>query len=168
MQKTVIRILNQDLGLRAYSCHSVHFLNERSKASASRLKRKKILFTDDSFHLRKRFQPAKRQSILKIAQRGSRTSKKYANAKFLRRSYVQWDVLYHGVTELHFCEPKAKINIQFYADNILESPDLNPLDYNLWSKLEHTTFEVQSEEKRGYFEISDTWLTFHIKHYHVF
>lgn len=194
-QKSMSRIIKEDLALGAYKRHTGHLLTvalkQKSKALRSRYAKnahRRILFTDEKiFTVEESFNKQNDRVYARSSREASELIPRVERGHHPASVMVWWGVSYDGVTDLHFCEKGVKTSAKVYQTTVLEdvvkplnqtmfankpwtfqqdsapahkakttqqwlknnvpdfispddwpagSPDLNPLDYKLWSVLE--------------------------------
>lgn len=151
---SVSRLLNQDLGLRAYRRCTGHLLNTRLKKirlerSRNLLRRhaknqhRRILFSDEKiFTIEQKFN---RQNDRVYAR--SREESRQVAPRVLRghhpASVMVWlGVSYQGATEVHFCEKGVKTSANVYVEEVLEKV-VKPLNQTMFTG-DHWIFQQDS------------------------
>ncbi|KAI8429942.1 hypothetical protein MSG28_000408 [Choristoneura fumiferana] len=118
---------------------------------------KKILFTDEKiFTVEEKFHRQNNKVYAKSSKDVPASARNVWRTHHPASVMVWWGVSYEGVTPLHFCQQgvkqdsapahKAKTTQAWLRENLPDfiaveewppsSPDLNPLDYSLWTELE--------------------------------
>lgn len=131
--KTVKKVLNEDLGLRAYRKKSGHLLNERLKAM--RVKRSKvllkryaknkhrdILFTDEKiFNIEEKYNKQNDRVYAASSVEAGKAIPRVQHGHHPSSVMIWLGVSYSGPTEVHFCEKGVKTSAKVYQDTVLDT-----------------------------------------------
>lgn len=153
-RRTLARIINEDLGLRALKKHTGQLLTPQLKEL--RFKRskelyrlygkefyKRILFTDEKvFTIEEKFNPQNDRVYARTSQDAQRKAPRVQRGHFPASVMIWWGVLWNGATEVHFCEPGVKINAKVYQETVLEWI-VKPLNTTLFHG-EHWVYQQDS------------------------
>ncbi|UYV66488.1 WNT5B [Cordylochernes scorpioides] len=133
--RTVSRIINEDLGLRAFKRRTGHLITPalrdiRRVGSKMLLARhdgrwhERILFTDENIFTVE--EKINRQNDKMYARSSLEFSSRERKSEDLKKSQhpssvmVWWGVSYQGVTDLHFCAKGPRIKQRLYFDQVSE------------------------------------------------
>lgn len=143
-QKSMSRIIKEDLGLSAYKRHTGHLLTaalkeKRKRKSKSLLSRytknahRQILFTDEKiFTVEESFNKQNDRVYVRSSREASQLIPKVQRGHHPASVMVWWGVSYEGVTKLHFCERGVKTSANVYQSTVLE-PIVKPLSQSLFN-----------------------------------
>lgn len=143
-QKSMSRIIKEDLGLSAYKRHTGHLLTaalkekrkRKSKALLSRYAKnahRQILFTDEKiFTVEESFNKQNDRVYARSSREASQLIPRVQRGHHPASVMVWWGVCYDGVTKLHFCEKGVKTSAKVYQSTVLE-PIVKPLNQSIFT-----------------------------------
>lgn len=131
-RSTVKKVLNEDLGLRAYRKKSGHLLNARLIAMRAKkckvlLKRyakkrhRDILFTDEKiFNIEEKYNKQNDRVYATSAEAAGNAIPRVQHGHHPSSIMIWLGVSYYGPTEVHFCEKGVKTSAKVYQDTVLD------------------------------------------------
>lgn len=129
---TIKRVLNEDLGLRAYRKRTAHMLNkrlkkirmERSRVLLKRYagkKHREILFSDEKiFNVEESFNKQNDRVYGPSSEEAGKRIPRVQRGHHPASVMVWLGVSYFGVTELYFCEKGVKTSAAVYQNTVLK------------------------------------------------
>ena len=142
--RTMSRIIQEDLHLRAYRRRTGHRLNPKLKSirmhrSKQLLQRyangghHRILFTDEKiFSIEEKFNRQNDRVYAHSSREAAEKVPKVERGHHPASVMVWWGVSFNGVTQLHFCEQGVKTKAKNYQEDILEGV-VKPLNQTLFA-----------------------------------
>lgn len=153
-QKSMSRIIKQDLGLSAYKRHTGHLLTaalkEKRKQKSKALYRRyaknahrQVLFSDEKiFTVEESFNRQNDRVYASSSKKASEIIPRVERGHHPASVMVWWGVSYDGVTSLHFCEKGVKTSAKVYQTTVLENV-VKPLSQTMFAN-KHWTFQQDS------------------------
>ncbi len=151
---TVKRVLNEDLGLRAYRRKTGHRLNARLmdlrlKRCRALLKRyagkkyREILFSDEKiFTVEESYNKQNDKVYAHSSEEASNRIPRVQRGHFPSSLMVWLGVSYWGLTEVHFCEKGVKTNAVVYQNTVLTNL-VEPVSHTMFNN-RHWVFQQDS------------------------
>ena len=140
---TMPRVLNHDLGLRAYKQRTGHFLTaalrEQRVVKAKRLLKhyagnghRSMLFSDEKvFTVEQCFNAQNDRVYASSSQQAATRVPRVQRSHHPASVMVWWGVSFNGTTQLHFCEQGVKTSAHVYQTTVLE-PIVKPLNTTMF------------------------------------
>nr|BAG15923.1 transposase [Bombyx mandarina]BAG15924.1 transposase [Bombyx mandarina]BAG15925.1 transposase [Bombyx mandarina] len=151
---TVKKVLNEDLGLRAYRRKTGHRLNARLmdlrlKRCRALLKRyagkknREILFSDEKFFtVEESYNKQNDKVYAHSSEEASNRIPRIQRGHFPSSLMVWLGVSYWGLTEVHFCEKGVKTNAVVYQNTVLTNL-VEPVSHTMFNN-RHWVFQQDS------------------------
>lgn len=151
---TIKRVLNEDLGLRAYRKKTGHFLNERLKKirlerSRALLRRyagkkyREILFSDEKiFNIEESYNKQNDKVYAHSSEEASARIPRVQRGHYPSSIMVWLGVSYSGLTEVFFCEKGVKTSAVVYQNTVLTNI-VEPLSQTMFEN-RHWIFQQDS------------------------
>ncbi len=149
--RTISRILNEGLGLKAYKRRTGHLLTPalkeirrvRAKALLKRYagdKYRQILFSDEKiFTIEEKINRQNERVYAHSSKEAGAKVRRVERGHYPSSVMVWWGISYAGVTSLHFCKRGVKTTAGIYQEDILK-PIVKPLT-NTMFKGKHWSFQ---------------------------
>lgn len=153
-RSTVKRVLNEDLGLRAYRKKTGHRLNARLmnlrlKRCRALLKQyagkkcREILFSDEKiFTVEESYNKQNDKVYAHSSEEASNRIPRVQRGHFPSSLMVWLGVSYWGLTEVHFCEKGVKTNAVVYQNTVLTNL-VEPVSHTMFNN-RHWVFQQDS------------------------